>query len=153
LLINRSDKRGFTLVEVMIVIAVMAIMSAIAFPNFRTFLGQRRLNGATRQVQSDLLATRMKAVSETKDIRILFLDSYSYTIFYDYNNNGAVDSGEAIQTKDIRPAYYDVTITPVSSYAPLFYARGTSNNGSITFTGSTGTKTITIDTVGRVRIN
>ncbi|MFH2074681.1 MAG: prepilin-type N-terminal cleavage/methylation domain-containing protein, partial [Pseudomonadota bacterium] len=37
---------GFTLIELMIVIAIMGIMATIAVPSYQTFMAQRRLNGA-----------------------------------------------------------------------------------------------------------
>jgi len=152
-MIDNSRRRGFTLVEIIIVIAVITIIAALAYPNFQGFMASRRLNGAARQVQGDLLAARMRSVSENREIKVKFINGNQYTMFYDYNNNGQVDTGEAIETRDIHPVYYDVVITPVSGYAPLFYPRGTANTGEITLTGTAGSKTVTVNTVGRVGIN
>lgn len=152
LIIDNTDRRGFTLVEVMIVLAIMAIIFTIAYPDFRNYQSQRRLNGAARQVQSDLLAARMRAVMENKDIKVRFINTSQYTLFYDYNNNGQVDSGEAIETKDIHPDYYDVAIAPVSGYVPVFSSRGTAVSGNISMTGATGSKTVAVNTVGRISI-
>ncbi|HOF04781.1 MAG TPA: GspH/FimT family pseudopilin, partial [Syntrophales bacterium] len=98
LMIDNSRRRGFTLVEIIIVIAVMTIIAALAYPNFQGFMASRRLNGAARQVQGDLLAARMRAVSENREIKVKFINGNQYTMFYDYNNNGQVDTGEAIET-------------------------------------------------------
>jgi len=44
----------------------------------------------------------MRAVSENREIKVKFINGNQYTMFYDYNNNGQVDTGEAIETGDRR---------------------------------------------------
>jgi len=134
----------------MIVIAIMAILAGIAAPNFQTYMAQRRLNGAARQVMTDLMAARMKAASQNNRFRVFFLDDHQYKVLDDANNNNAEDSGETSTTRDIHPDYHDVTLTKTAD--PIFYPRGTAYGTTIKLTNSSGLKSVTISTAGRVRI-
>ena len=148
-----SKQSGFTLIEMMIVIAIMAILTGIAVPNYLAWLPKSRLNGAARQVMGDLMAARMKAVSQNCDVRVAFVaGDAKYKIWTDSNNNDSIDSGEEI-TKDIQLDYYDITIIATKNIE--FHSRGTANPyGTIALTGSnsTNSKNVNIRITGRVMI-
>jgi len=75
----RKRQSGFTLIEMMIVIAVFAIVASIAIPNFMSLLPGIRLNGAARQVMGDLMAARMKAVKLNQRTKVFFdTNGYQY---------------------------------------------------------------------------
>jgi len=147
------NKTGFTLIEMMIVLAIMGILSAIAVPNFRTYMAQRRLNGAAREVYGNLAATRTQSISENKWIALNIDNNHQYTMFRDNNKNGTVDTGESITTKDLHPTYHDVTFSTSSGTVIIFYPNGTGSTGTLGLTGSTGSKSITISSAGRIKIN
>lgn len=146
----RSQK-GFTLVELMIVVAIIAIMATFAFPAYQDWMVRNRLNGAARQVMSDFMEARMKAASQNNRFRVLFLDSHRYKILDDDNNNNIEDTGESSQTKDIQTEYYDVTLSV--SADPIFYPRGTSSGTTFTLTNSSGSKYVKVAITGRVKID
>ncbi len=148
----RKRESGFTLMEMMIVVAVLAIMAAIAIPNFMSLLPGMRLNGAARQVMGDLMAARMKAVKENNRFRVFFNSpgTNQYQILDDDNNNNSADTGEAITAKNIQDNYHDVTFS--SSTNPIFYPRGTAYGTTVTVTNSTGSKDVKVAITGRVKI-
>ena len=149
-MIRHAGKRGFTLVEMMIVIAVLAIIAAIAAPHFQTYMAQRRLNGAARLVMTDLMDARMKAVSENNQFKVFFLDTHQYKVLDDENNNGTEDTGETSVTKDIQSNYPGVTLS--ASAHPIFYPRGTAWGTTVTLTNTSGSKSVSVSTAGRVKI-
>ena len=75
--------KGLTLMELMIVLGIISI--TILFTNMwlTTQLPHWRLNGAVRQVVSDLASAKMKAVVERNRHRIFFQDDRHYLILND----------------------------------------------------------------------
>jgi type IV fimbrial biogenesis protein FimT len=135
------NKIGFSLLELMIVLAIMGILSAIAAPNFINYMAERRLNGAARMVMSDLMAARQKAVTQNINVTVAFTSDHEYTI-----------TGDAT-VRDIQRDYYDVTFT--ASGNPIFYPRGTAWGTTVTVTSSkTGvSKYVRAASTGRVKID
>jgi len=135
------EKSGFSLMELMIVVAVMGIVSAIAAPNYIDYMANERLKGAARMVMSDLMLARAKAVTQNINVTVAFTSNYSYTI-----------TGDAT-ARDIRNDYYDVTFS--ASANPIFYPRGTTGGTTVTLTSArTGaSKCVMAASTGRVKID
>ncbi|MDO8785269.1 MAG: GspH/FimT family pseudopilin [Syntrophales bacterium] len=136
---------GFTLIELLIVIAIMGIMADIAVPNFQTFMAQRRLNGAARQVMSDLMAARMQAITQNRDVQVTFPTSEGASYTVDATGTPVVKNIQTLY------GYYDVTV--FSNNNPIFSPRGTATNlPRITLTNSRGPKYVTVAITGREKI-
>ena len=155
-LIKKTTNRqtGFTLMEVIIVFALIGIVAAIGIPSFMSMLPGMRLNGAARMVMGDLMAARMNAVKQNNEFKVFFNSPApnQYQILDDDNNNGTADTGEAITAKNIQTEYNDVTLS--SNNDPIFSPRGTATNlPTLTLQNSNGTKAVTVSIAGRVKIN
>lgn len=139
----RKDS-GFTLIELIVIIAIVAIFAAIAVPNFLSYMPKYRLNGAARQVMGDLMAARMKAVKENTTVTVKWDNANQYKIL--------TDGGEE-KTVNIWPNYRDVTI---GSFTDIrFYSRGTALGTTITLTNSADSnlkKYVKVALTGRVKI-
>jgi len=62
--------RGFTLVEMMITVAVLGILVAIAVPSFRNTIERNQVVTASNDLLSSLLVARSEAVKQERRINI-----------------------------------------------------------------------------------
>ena len=65
-------KGGFTILELMIVVSIIAVMSAIAVPNFTNWAPKFRLWSATDDIVKHLMLARMSAISQNRDVVVTF---------------------------------------------------------------------------------
>jgi prepilin-type N-terminal cleavage/methylation domain-containing protein len=66
-----KDRRGFTLVEIMIALTIMAIGLVIAISNLQSWVYRTNAQGFQREVFSELQAARIMASSGTAQYRLL----------------------------------------------------------------------------------
>ena len=63
---------GFTLIELMTVIAIVAILTALAAPSFSGLTAKKRVEGALTELTTDLQFARSEAVQRNRNVRITF---------------------------------------------------------------------------------
>jgi prepilin-type N-terminal cleavage/methylation domain-containing protein len=137
-----TDRRGFTLIELLAVIGIFGLLLAIAVPQFNAFRPMSRLNGAARQIYSELMWARSKAINENSAYVVTFPTTQTMQI-----------TGLTSKTINIQTAYSDVTL---ASSAPtiIFSSRGTADVGpTITLTNPGGARTVTVRVTGVARIS
>jgi prepilin-type N-terminal cleavage/methylation domain-containing protein len=87
---------GFTMIEVMTVVAIVGIVVALAAPDFLASMRSLRLGAAARDQVSYLRLARQTAVTESGEVGV-YIDSTSQalTLFYDLNGNSIMDGGDS----------------------------------------------------------
>jgi len=144
---------GFTILELMIGLAIIGVMAGIAVPNMLAYIPKSRLNGAARMIMTDLMVQRMKAVKTNERTQVHFIGGNQYRLNDDANGDGTVSNpeGDAV-LKDVQSQYPDVSLSSTNN--PIFLPRGTATNlATITLTNPAGSKAITVSITGRVKIS
>ncbi len=152
--IKAGNCSGFTLIEMLVVITVLAIMSAIAVPASQNIYNSYQLKGAVRQLYSDMQTARLKAIKEGRDWGLKFAGS-SYTV-ESIGPDGAWNTSddEMIKAVDLAALYNGVSITVnVVNDRVEFNPNGTAVSGNVMVSGYSRAQTLCINSsTGNVRI-
>ena len=87
--LSMPSNKGFSVLELVIAIAIVAILASVALPSFVSWQRSHRLRGAATNLMADLEAAKMRAVRENSFVAVLFSGD-SYTIFVDNGAGGGV---------------------------------------------------------------
>ncbi len=150
---------GFTLVEAMIVIFLMACISTLAVPNLMNWLEKAKLKGAVNNLKGGLELAKLKAIQENGPVAVNFTGN-GYVIFRDTGATiGVHDAGEELFGKKSLPngVRIDLAATTFADTATgrkktRFKGRGTATAGTVYLVNSAGmVKKIIVSSTGRIR--
>lgn len=88
-----TEGRGYSLLELMMVMALGVTMSAAALPEYLTALDDFRACGAARHISGRFQRARMEAVMRSATVAVQFTQTssgYSYAVYLDKNRNGVL---------------------------------------------------------------
>ena len=139
---NRPIGKGFTLVELMIVLGLFGLLLSIAIPNLIRFRQTSAAYQAARGLVSDIELTKNLSISLENTAWITFPSANLYEVWYNlyYYDSGGTETAQLIKHKsvDLSRTYGNgVTVSPSFSGDLTFQAMG--------FIQTTGTsETITV---------
>lgn len=111
-------RRGHTLIEMMIVVAVLAVIASMAMP--RVDYGAMRLDGNARKLRGILQQAWRLSIQRQHDIHVS-IDAATGRIrtFEDNDNDGTADGGERISWQSLEEgARFAAPATTVSGVSP-----------------------------------
>jgi len=73
--------QGFTMIELMVVVAIVAILAMIAAPSFKDFMLVQRLKGVNAQLVTDMQFARSEAVSRSSKLWVNFGSNETMTCY------------------------------------------------------------------------
>jgi len=123
---------GFTLMELMVAIAIIAIAASIAIPNIIGWLPTHRLASASRAILSVLQQARLRAVKENTFVTVQFnTGNERYNVFWDNGDgvggvpgDGLQNGTEMIFKSEAMPAGIDLDSTTFADNSVCFSNRG-----------------------------
>ena len=140
---------GVTLVEVAVVLSVISIVSALAFPSVIGFMPRLQLSSQVSALQNDIQRAKMKSISLNTIYRIhFFLNSYPTTdkykgYFYNPDSDTWTSDMEMFEqeiNKNVDIAYIDNSTSTSGVYPMYFLSDGTCVSGDLYFTNTLGQK-------------
>lgn len=99
---GRSQESGFSIVELAVTVAIVAIVAAVAFPNFQTVLRTNRVASSSNELASSLSLARIEAMRSPGGAGLCASSDGSacgtdwnagWMIWVDNNGNGDRDTG------------------------------------------------------------
>ncbi|MEA1946702.1 MAG: GspH/FimT family pseudopilin [Thermodesulfobacteriota bacterium] len=119
------NKKGFTIIEVTVTLAILGIISAIAIPSYVSWLPKHRLQTSVRNIYDDLNMARSRAVrTNIVAVAIFNIPQDTYTIFLDTSGDGLLNGVETVLSNGLLADGVDVTGTTFSFNTLGFNNRG-----------------------------
>jgi len=151
---KQMGQNGFTLIELVVVLVIIAIGAGLFVPNIGAWLTNYHLRCATRDIVSTMRTAQMKAISNNIQYRVNFNASEVGAVnsFVLQRSIGGVWGNDgAVQTL---PPGITVDIDQLAGGRALFNPNATASTGSATLKNAEGAqKKISITpATGRVRI-
>jgi prepilin-type N-terminal cleavage/methylation domain-containing protein len=142
------NRKGITLIELVVVMVIISIGATLIVPNFGAWLPYYRLRGATRDLVSTMRVAQMKAISNNLRYQISFdIANKNYVLQYQNTGGGWVNDG-AVQTLPT-----GVQFNTTFGNTANFFQDSTSTNGNVVLNNTNGkTKTIRLfGAIGRIK--
>jgi type IV fimbrial biogenesis protein FimT len=135
---KHSIKKGFTLIELMVTIAIIAILMAIALPSFQDTIARSKLETEANNILRDLNFARTEAIKRGSSVSLCPSDNGTscsgaqdygdgWIIFVDdvTPDNAIVDTGEEVLRVVENPATtIDIVGTKTAIYHICYAASG-----------------------------
>jgi prepilin-type N-terminal cleavage/methylation domain-containing protein len=150
------NKAGFTLMELIIVIAILVVVSSIAVPSLTSWRNNAKLRDGASMLHMDLERTKLRAVKENNFVAVLF-NAGGYTAFVD-DGDWIKDGSEQLVCDRQLPAGVSIDLADAGMFVnnrTRFNARGRiSNDGVVTIVNIAGdAKEISINRFGMITVD
>lgn len=150
-MIGKARQLGFTLIELMVTVAIIAILAAMAYPSFTDMIARNRLKGAAEGLFGDLQFAKSESIKLNQNIT---LDVTTGTTTWDYKIKDAANT--VLKTVD-NNEFQDVTFTAGAdlTFTPLQGMTSSNADITLTFTRASNTAqtlSVVVSPMGRIKV-
>lgn len=164
---DKTGQRGFTLLELLVTVAILAIVLTIGVPSMATAIEKRKIIAAAEQIYSELQLARSEAISRSESLFMNIVGGASWAV--GVSNNGLCDPSDNVpacvlpDTANNNPITHrftfsdhpDVTLATTANQIAFQSQRGTATSADIDITseGDVGyVMTVVVGALGQVDI-
>lgn len=144
---------GVTLLELLVTIAIIAVVTSIVMPGYLSFLDGADVRSSAQELYAQFQRAKMEAVKRSYPVAIIFNfgGNGSYQVFVDVDNDKVLDAGEptiaSVQMPD-KAKLQNSTFPIAGGTKTGFTTRGvpSGGTGSIEIAKLDGSKIVTLST-------
>lgn len=136
----QGQARGFTVVELMVTLAVLAIVMAFAIPGFQSMINDNRLSSASNELIANLQTARMEAIRRGRRVVVCASANpnegsaatcatagiHGWITFVDEDTDGDFGAGDTL----LRNTTFDAMVEITGNTVFDFRADGLARDGS-----------------------
>ncbi len=150
-----EPNRGFTLIELVIAVAIFGIAASLAVPAYLSWQDDSRAKGAAASMRADFERSRMRAIRENTNVRVAF-NTDSYMVHTDLNGDNALNGDDVMVLQRTLPAGVTLTNTfngdDMSFSSRGIPAAGLSDAGTVDMSSAGGSVySVIVSGFGRIR--
>ncbi|MDD5461228.1 MAG: GspH/FimT family pseudopilin [Methylococcales bacterium] len=158
---KRQRDSGFTLLEVMIVIAIIGIIAAMAVPSYQDMIERNRLKQVAEALKLDLQFARTEAIKRSQNVLVTRTPGSAGAWCYGLSTKASCSCAQVTKTatdyceiKRVSGIDFNTTNmgAAVGNNSTFSFRRGTIGADSVTFSTNNYTARVVFSDVGRVRI-
>lgn len=163
---KKVESRGFTLVELLVVVAMVATIASLATPSIRSSIANAQINSVAEDLVADLRFARSQSLKLTNIVSVCSSSNATsctnsaswkdgWIVFLDNDGDGVVDVGDQV----LRVKQQVQGVASIASggandyrkftYLPLGLARSASQTFFVTSTNGVDKRLVCISFVGR----